>query len=95
MRQMSHLLAWKSPSKGLRRFTAGLDMRIVFLVVSAMGEIHTIITGVFVGIVLATIFLLSCRKMADIHEWSVLPWWAYCGFLFPLLYITSRLYLAI
>ena len=60
-----------------------------------MNEIHTVIVGVFIAIVLATIFMLSFRKMADVQEWADLPWWAYCGFLFPLLYILSRLYLAI
>lgn len=60
-----------------------------------MNEIHTIITGVWIAIVLATIFMLSCRKMADVQEWADLPWWAYCGFLMPLLYIIANLYLAI
>ena len=54
----------------------------LFLVVSS---------AVFVGGVLLAMFLVSARRMADVYDWNELPWWAYVGFIAPLLYAASQL----
>jgi len=60
-----------------------------------MDDIHTIATGIFLGGVLVSMFLVSFRRMVYAGDDETrIPWWAYVGFIAPLLYMLGTFYTA-